>query len=99
MQEMQFEAGLVAGFSGLNLDQTKRLVETYLPRVGEPLPRQREAAEEAAVLAKRFGRKAELSSSDGNEVHAMYYHRVHLAFQKISYLASREVEIMESRIK
>jgi hypothetical protein len=98
MDEMEFEAGLVAGHSGVYLNQAKRLVEVYLPRVGEPLEIQKMAAEKAAKMADIFRRKAEYLANELGELdRADMAHQFSLAFEKISYLAGREVEIMTWR--
>jgi hypothetical protein len=97
MEGMEFEAGLVAGYSGLDLDRAHGLVKRYLPKVGEPLWKQRLAAKQAAMIAAAHEKNTEMAFLSGKKSEECQC--LALAFKKISYLAQREVEIMESRLK
>ena len=99
MQQYSFEAGLVAGESGISLDEAQRLVQDWLPRVGEPIERQIAAAERAAAISEILRRKAENLAEAGEIPFSEKAWRFASAFRKISHLAQREVEIMREAMK
>lgn len=93
MMEQQ-DVSLVMAASGLDYYQAESLVEKYLPEVGEPLWKQRIAANAAATLAAANAKNAEIAYFTGNEEKAMEFQAISSAFAKISDLAKAEVDYM-----
>lgn len=90
--KMEMEIGMVQEASGLEYDQAASLVQRYLPKIGEPLWKQRIAANAAATLAAANEKNAEIAFFSGNEDSARKFQALSLAFRKISDLAEREVQ-------
>lgn len=94
MEQREYEVSLVMAASGLDYNRAKSLVEKYLPKVGEPLWKQRLAANETAIQAAADAKNAEIFYFKGNEEGAMEFQALSSAFSKISDLAKAEVDYM-----